>query len=54
MFLGVQEEAIKSDLLFGEKQELEAAIRALEGQLEDERHMSESVIEGMQPELKGR
>lgn len=49
-----QEEAAKAEVLFGEKQELESTVRALEAQLEDERHMGESIIEGMQPELKGR
>ncbi|XP_018024266.1 intraflagellar transport protein 74 homolog [Hyalella azteca] len=49
-----QEESAKLEAIFEEKKELEAAVRGMEAQLEDERHMGESIIEGMQPALKGR
>ncbi|KAK8749313.1 hypothetical protein OTU49_015793 [Cherax quadricarinatus] len=47
-----QVEADNLDALFTRKQDLESMMRQLEAEIEEERHMGESVIESMQPELR--
>ncbi|KAK8386714.1 hypothetical protein O3P69_017878 [Scylla paramamosain] len=47
-----QEEAEKLDVLFTRKQDLEATMRQLENEIEEERHAGESLVEAMQPNLR--
>ncbi|XP_076056589.1 intraflagellar transport protein 74 homolog isoform X1 [Oratosquilla oratoria] len=45
-------EAAKLDALFSHRQDLEKSIRQLEHEIEEERHMGESLVEAMQPDLR--
>ncbi|XP_069994854.1 intraflagellar transport protein 74 homolog isoform X2 [Penaeus vannamei] len=47
-----KEEADKLDSLFSHKQDLESMMRQLEVDIEEERHMGESLLEAMQPNLR--
>ncbi|XP_045608252.1 intraflagellar transport protein 74 homolog isoform X2 [Procambarus clarkii] len=49
-----QVEAENLDLLFTRKQDLESMMRQLEAEIDEERHMGESVVESMQPELRSK
>ncbi|CAL4111956.1 unnamed protein product, partial [Meganyctiphanes norvegica] len=46
------QEAQKLDIIFTRKQELENITKQLEKEIEEERHMGESLVEAMQPELR--
>lgn len=45
-------EADKLEALFTRKQDLESMMRQLEAEIEEERHMGESLVQAMQPELR--
>ncbi|XP_042865475.1 intraflagellar transport protein 74 homolog isoform X3 [Penaeus japonicus] len=47
-----KEEGDKLDSLFSHKQDLESMMRQLEVDIEEERHMGESLLEAMQPNLR--
>ncbi|XP_066960218.1 intraflagellar transport protein 74 homolog isoform X1 [Macrobrachium rosenbergii] len=49
-----QENRHKLDALFTRKQDLESMMRQLEAEIEEERHMGESLVEAMQPALRNK
>lgn len=49
-----KEAADKLDATFSRKQDLESMMRQLEAEIEEERHMGESLVEAMQPELRNK
>ncbi|XP_068222988.1 intraflagellar transport protein 74 homolog isoform X1 [Palaemon carinicauda] len=49
-----QENRDKLDALFTRKQDMESMMRQLEGEIEEERHMGESLVEAMQPALQNK
>ncbi|KAK7027296.1 Intraflagellar transport protein 74 [Halocaridina rubra] len=49
-----QEAAEKLDALFTRKQDMEHMMRQLEVEIDEERHMGESLVEAMKPELRNR